>query len=340
VKFAVGYQLPDEGEPPFSALVREFSSCVEEVYFPWLDMPSGRSPMASASGFTEAEAEAALMADLAEIRRAGVKLNLLMNASCYGPRAHSRGLQREVLAVVGRLSEAFGLDVVTTMSPFIAGAVKGAFPGIDVRASVNMRLGAESAMECVLDLFDSFHVQRELNRDLARLRELRAWAEERGKRLHILANSGCLAFCPVQTFHDNLVSHEREIDARDSVPSEHPALCWRFYGKRENWAAFLRNTWIRPEDVRRYEGLFPAMKLATRQHSDPRRVIEAYSSGRYAGNLCDLLEPGHARAFAPHVFDNSRFPPDWFERTSACGRRCAGCGYCAAVLDRVLVRTG
>ena len=47
MKFAVGYQLSDEDEEPLVEIVREFWDSVCEVYFPWLDMPSGRSPMSS-----------------------------------------------------------------------------------------------------------------------------------------------------------------------------------------------------------------------------------------------------------------------------------------------------
>lgn len=34
MKFAVGYQLPDEGEEPLVAIVRDFRDHIEEVYFP------------------------------------------------------------------------------------------------------------------------------------------------------------------------------------------------------------------------------------------------------------------------------------------------------------------
>jgi len=33
----------------------------------------------------------------------------------------------------------------------------------------------------------------------------------------------------------------------------------------------------------------------------------------------------------------TRFPEDWFERTSECGKQCHACSYCAEVLERVLV---
>jgi hypothetical protein len=99
----------------------------------------------------------------------------------------------------------------------------------------------------------------------------------------------------------------------------------------------LQNTWIRPEDVGHYEPYVSLVKLATRMHAQPRRVIHAYCAGHFAGNLPDLLEPGHGLLFAPYLIDNSRLPDDWFERTTACDKRCHRCSYCAAVLEQVLV---
>jgi hypothetical protein len=199
-----------------------------------------------------------------------------------------------------------------------------------------MRLGAIASLEYVAHLFDSFYLQREYNRDLEHIAAVRAWARERGKRLLLLANSGCLSFCSVQTFHDNLVAHEAEVAGMVNVPAESPALCWSFYQDPAHWVYFLRGTWIRPEDVPHYEGLVSVMKLATRMHANPRRVVQAYVSGAFRGNLPDLLEPGHGPCFAPRAIDNTRFPADWFERTTTCGRRCTECNYCEAVLAQVL----
>lgn len=337
MKFAVGYQLPDEDEPPFSALVEEFREHIAEVYFPWLDLPSGRSPMATRGGLTDWTAQARLERDLADIRRLRVKLDLLLNASCYGRHAYSAALVARVSSVIAHLLDLTGLDVVTTMSPLIAETVRERFPGVEVRASVNMRLGTHQALSYVAHLFDSFHVQRECNRDLARLKALHRWAEANGKRLVILANSGCLSYCSVQTFHDNLVAHEAEAMDMANLPADSPALCWSLYRDRCNWVRLLQSTWLRPEDLRHYAGLFPVVKLATRMHANPRLVVGAYASGSFAGNLLELLEPGHAPLLAPWMISNSRFPADWFARTSVCGLRCESCDYCASVLPQVLV---
>ncbi|MFB3880855.1 MAG: hypothetical protein ACE149_06305 [Armatimonadota bacterium] len=336
MKFAVGYQLPDDDEPPFVALVEEFRDHVAEVYFPWLDLPTGRSPMVRRHDPDYQGAQARLEQDLRAIGRAGVKLDLLLNASCYGAEAHSIALVERASAIIAHLLDLAGLDIVTTMSPLLAEAVKRRFPGVEVRASVNMRLATVRSLEYVADLFDSYHVSRECNRDLERLGELRAWADANGKRLVMLANSGCLSHCSVQTFHDNLVSHETEAEQLASVPAAAPALCWSYLRDRRHWVRFLQNTWVRPEDLHHYQRFFPVVKLATRMHANPRRVIEAYASGHYAGNLPDLFEPGHGPLFAPFIIDNRRFPEDWFRRTTTCGQRCEGCGYCERVLQQVL----
>ncbi|MBM4080946.1 MAG: hypothetical protein FJ278_14675 [Planctomycetes bacterium] len=338
MKFSVGYQLPEEGEEPFVEIVRDVRDHIAEVYFPWLDMPSGRSPMTSQDGMVDWEGQRKLEADLQALREMGVKLNLLLNASCYGRLGFSRQLANFVCSVVAHLQDTVGLDAVTTMSPMIASAVKQHFPKVDVRASVNMRLGTVKAFEYVRDLFDSFTMQREFNRDLERVRELKAWCDAHGKRLHLLANSGCLNFCAVQTFHDNLVSHEAEVSSTINIAERSPALCWAFYRHRENWVSFLQNSWVRPEDVKRYEPYFSVLKLATRMHANPRMVIEAYVRGRYSGNLPNLLEPGHGPLFAPYAMDNTRFPADWFDRVTSCDKRCHACAYCAGVLKQVLVR--
>jgi hypothetical protein len=100
----------------------------------------------------------------------------------------------------------------------------------------------------------------------------------------------------------------------------------------------LQATWLRPEDIARYEGLTRVLKLATRMHSHPRMVLDAYTTGRWEGNLLDLFEPCFSPAFAPWVMDNTRFPGDWFTRTSTCGHRCHTCEYCQNVLANTLVR--
>jgi len=267
-----------------------------------------------------------------------VRLDLLLNGNCYGEKAISVQLQNHVCSILEHLENVVGgADIITTTSPAIAHVVKKYFPHVEVRASVNMRIGTVKGMEYMADLFDSFHIQREYNRDFDHIRMMKDWADENGKKLVLLANSGCMNFCSGQTFHDNLVAHEAEISETVNMPDFLPHSCWRYLKNREHWVSILQNSWIRPEDLHRYEPYFPVVKLATRMHSRPETVIGAYADGRFYGNLLDLCEPGFGPALYPHIIDNRSFPKDWFDHVTSCDHQCHRCGYCKSVLEQVLV---
>jgi collagenase-like PrtC family protease len=340
MKFAVGYQLAEQDQEPFSCLVESYRDHIQELYFPWMDMPTGRSALSVRRGYTDWTAQERLEKDLLAVRNMGIKLDLLLNANCYGDSALSKSLANKVVSILDYLGERLsGPDIITTASPFIAHVVKTNFPNIVVRASVNMRIGTIKGMEYVADLFDSFYAQREYNRNLAILGELKTWADSHNKTILLLANSGCLNFCSGQVFHDNLVAHEAGCGETDNLEGFTPHTCWRYFWDRRNWPAVLQNSWIRPEDVHHYENLVTVMKLATRMHALPGIVLQAYCSGSYYGNLLDLCEPGFGPVFAPEIIENSAFPEGWFEKTSACDKQCHSCNYCREVLNNVLIKT-
>jgi collagenase-like PrtC family protease len=341
MKFSVGYQLPGEEGERFADIVRDYAQHIAEVYFPWADQPSGRAALNVRRGYVDWKAQQDMETELCEIRRMGIGLNLLFNSNCYGGMALSEHLEHQVASVVEHVAETCGsLDSVTTTSLAVANTLKRHFPKVKVRASVNMRIGTEHAMEYVAHLFDEYCIQRELNRDIAEIRELRRWADGNGKKLSILANSGCLSHCSGQTFHDNLVAHEQEIDETRNTAGWSPILCQHFLKDRRNLVHILRGTWIRPEDMGRYEGIMELVKLATRMHPRPRMVIAAYSNRRYSGNLLDLLEPGHSAAFADLWIDNDAFPPDWFEHSSERSRLHGACPRCDEIFKEVLKESG
>jgi len=307
MKFAVGYQLADEDERAFSDIITPYREHLAEVYFPWLDTASGRSPIATRRGYTDWTAQARMEDDLRKIKAMGLRLDLLFNANCYGRLAISEELRARVGSILEHLEEAVGgVDVVTTTSPFIAQVVKDYFPGIEVRASVNMCIGTEEGFDYVKDYFDSFYLKRELNRDLGTIRQLKSWCDDHGKVLYGLANSGCLNNCSAHTFHDNLVSHEQEISKMDNGYA-FEGVCRAFLKDPANHYKIVDRTgFIRPEDVDLYEDLFPALKLATRVSPNPLRILRAYTARHYRGNMLELLEPNHSGIFYPHVLENSR----------------------------------
>lgn len=308
LKFSVGYQLPDQCR--FADLVAHYAADIDEVYFPWRGVANGRG--VSIAG---PEEQRLMERELEEIHALGVRLNMLWNGNCYGEKSISAGLERKVVDAVSQMLGRIGLEAVTTASPFIAACVKRNFPQLEVRASVNMGLGSVTALKCVQDSFDSFTVQRELNRFPAKIKPLRAWCAANRKRLFLLANSGCLAACPAHTFHDNLVAHEEEI-AREASPwCGFRGVCWDYYANPSNHASFLLDsTWIRPEEIDAYGGLADGIKLATRTHRDPERVIASYAQRTFSGNILSLGEPDFSGLC--HLA-NAKFSATWLERFGA-----------------------
>ena len=338
MKFAAGYQPPAFGRR-FPEITRQYADCLSEVFFPWPGAASGRPPILTDREFSQEEAEAILCEDLRAIWDQGIALDLLMNANCYGAKAVSKQFEQEIRDQIQRMTDqGCRPQIVTTTSLFVARTIKTWFPELEVRASVNMRIGTVQAMGYVAALFDSFYLQRDLQRDLDHVRQMRLWCDANGKKLCMLANSGCLRFCPGQSFHDNLIAHCSEAEALEPVAGFNPHVCWNLYGKGEHAAEILKATWVRPEDLARYEGLVDVVKLATRQHSHPQSVLGAYASGKWDGNLLDLLEPGFSPAFWPYYLDNRKIPTAFFDRVGQCRSGCTGCGYCEEILSQALSR--
>ena len=206
IPLAAGYQHFADGAPFAEIALRHPS--VKEVYFPWVGEPSGRPKLGFEEEDDPEELEAALKRDLTRLRAADVRLDLLLNANCYGAEAMSVALEKRIAAIVGKL-DSWGCrpEVCTTASPFVARTLKASAPDIEVRASVNMRLTTIQAFRYLAPLFDSYYIGRDIQRNLETVKRFSDWCHANGKKLCMLANSGCLRNCPWQTFHDNIIAH-------------------------------------------------------------------------------------------------------------------------------------
>ncbi len=300
MKFMPGYQLRRD-----TAYVDELiaqKTHIHEVYFSWGSMPNGRNDQLSAKQFLPFEAQQRQIEDLGRLSKEGISLNLLLNGNCYGKDSLSRKFYNDLGDTVDYLKESFTLTSTTTTSPMIAKFIKDNFPDLEVRASVNMRIGTPEGMDYLAHLFDGYYMQREYNRDFKRIKLLKRWSDDNGKKLYLLANSGCLNFCSAQTFHDNLVSHEKELAQMDNAYVFH-GMCHEYLKEEKHYKALIENTnFIRPEDIRLYEEYFTAAKLATRVSRNPAHILRSYIAEKYVGNILDILEPAHS--IYPYVLEN------------------------------------
>ena len=335
-KFAVGHYLTEMPDDPlsFAELAKKFAPRLREVYFPWPGFSNARAKV-----YNKPDDEARIAADLKYCREHGMKLDILANATCYGDTAFSSEQRKQILSIIGKLDD-MGLrpEIVTTTSPYIAKVFKLNFPDIEVRASVNMRLRNTLALEYLAPMYDSYYICRDVQRDLPTFRLMAKWCHDHGKKLCMLANSGCVRNCPWQVFHETLLSH-KFTDAFPEMDNQNLNLvCNQIFSRKSLRANFLRCTWIRPEDVPVFEPELETIKLSTREAKYPLEIAEAYLNGSYDGDLLRLMDPIHTFGFRPYRVDNKSFPADWVTSGIAgkCAENCVHCGKCEEVLKQVL----
>lgn len=299
MKYMVGLKQVDD---QLLNCIIENKDRIYEVYFSWGDFPNGRSSQLMGADYAPWELQELQMAALKKLSDNGIRLNVLFNANCYGKDSQSRAFFYKVGLVIEFISEHYGKPSVTTTSPLLAKFVHSNFENMEVRASVNMEIGTIEGMEYLADYFDSYYMKRELNRDFEAIKKLHRWAKAKGKKLYLLANSGCLNYCSAHIFHDNLVAHEQEIAQMDNG-YQFQGICREFLKDESHYEALIDQTnFVRPEDMILYEEYFEAAKLATRVHKHPDQVLKSYLRGKYSGNILELLEPAHN--IYPYVIEN------------------------------------
>lgn len=309
---------------------------IRETFFAWPGVLSCRP----APDFTP-EVRARLVSDLRWARENGIHLDTLFNANCYGDEAISPELAGFVSRILREMdAEGLAPDIVTTTSPFIATALRRDFPDVKIRWSVNLRVHGTIGFESVLELFDSFYVSRERQRDLAFMARTAGWAAEHGKIVGMQANSGCIRQCPFQTFHDNLHGHGDGRRPKDVATAKEYGFSFfrcKTHYSRGNAEDFLKSTWIRPEDLPEWEKYADVVKIATRRHPCPEAVLDAYATYSFDGDLASLMDPAHV--FAGGAFSNKAFDRagDLWREVRSCAKAddCERCGKCGKLMKEV-----
>ena len=331
VDYSIGYYQNNPWNDDIRKVITDYQH-ITEVYFALPGQPSGRQPLGE--GNRLADTEKTLLDDLVWMRERNIKLTLLLNAACYGDSLLSERYLDGLLKTVDCYVYDYGVTTITTTSPAIANWVKRHYGDkIETRASINMRVGNLDALEYLKEQFDGYYVRRELYRSFDYLTQIKAWAVKNGKKLYALVNSGCLAYCPWQSMHDNHIAHSvfaKQMPDGTAIPE-----CTYYLKKNNDRVAVMKGTFIRPEDVEHYTSIFDGFKIATRSHLLPRIIVKAYTEQRFAGNLMDLMEPGHTGFFKPYFLMNNLFPTDWIEHVKNCERKCHQCDYCKRMAERV-----
>ncbi|MEA4861830.1 MAG: hypothetical protein AB7F40_02470 [Victivallaceae bacterium] len=332
--FAAGYFDPmphmAARRESFTRVISRYLDSLCEVYYPWPGVINAR-------GFSE-NAEVMrdqLVEDLKWCRAHGLTLDFLVNGTCYGDKTFTIAQRDELCGIIETMRAAGILpEVVTTASIYVAKILRTEYPDIEIRASVNWQMNSTLALEYLGDLIDSFYLCRDLQRDFSMLERFKKWADDHGKKMCLLANSGCIRNCPGKTLHETVIAHDAEWN-KEAIRLNFPAQYCETVYMNDSPEEFLRSTWIRPEDIHLFEPYVSVFKLSTRKVPNPDEILKAYSSRSYDGDLARIMDPGHR--FGIHKIDNKSFPADWAQSGVAgiCANMCTHCGKCTATMRRV-----
>lgn len=334
IRFSVGYQLRrDSGW--IDAIINQRQH-VYDVFFSIPEIPNGRTGIPLPDGhFTQDEYRQKLFFDLERISKAGIGLNVLFNASCYGKDGQSSRFFDKIESLIDLYCSHFRIESVTTTSPFIAEVVKRNFRTLLTRASINMGIPSPLGMDYISDFFDGYYLKQEYNRNINMIKEFFRWCNHNNKQLFMIANSGCLNDCSIHFFHNNLAAHSDELV---HVDKRYPIRgCKDYLSRPEKLSTLIQiSNWIRPEDIEMYGDYFTAVKLATRIIREPEKVLDAYIKRHYNGSVLDLMEPDHSAVMQHKKLMNQFFPSDFGTTTAFCQKNCEDCTYCRDVFHKCL----
>lgn len=234
-----------------------------------------------------------------KIRDKGVSFNYLLNTSCMDNLEFTSTGQRRIRKMLTWLRD-IGVDRVTVTIPYLLEIVKDFMP--ELKISVSTMAGVDQAGRA--KFWEHLGADRitlavtDVNRDFAKLKAIR---NATTLELQLIANLDCLRDCPFNRYHANLNSHASQ--------SGHPSggfvidYCYISCSiiRLSQPARFFMAGWIRPEDQVYYAKVgVNSLKLVNRAMTTDHivRVVEAYTAGRYDGNLLDLFSlPGTNLAF-------------------------------------------
>lgn len=317
----------------------EFLEALAGFPVEWLYGSLPQEPGARARRWLPAADPEQLAAHFAHARALGMGFLYTINAPCSGNRELTADGQRALAERLGWLVEAGAAGVVAA-SPYVVEMVKRRYP--ELRVSVSTLANVDSVDKALYyqDLgVEAIYVPEYLNRDFRLLRALRKQVQV---DLVVCLNLGCLIRCPLRDYHASFISHASESLEQGCYIDYSLARCTQM--KALSPVQAIKGTWIRPEDVERYEALgYTSFKLAGREQGGAwlLRAVEAYTRRRYEGALNDLvigLEALDPFGKLPLRIDNTRLDGFLgFLEHKDCRLGCAGCTHCSDYAARAVV---
>jgi hypothetical protein len=213
-----------------------------------------------------------------------------------------------------------------------------AIPGINTMLDSQAKISSHLAYigETNFRLPSKLTLDRSLNRNLEKLTDTVRWCRQGypETKLELLANEGCLPFCPYRASHDAYIAlgnHEGN-DRSSRLTKE--LGCMQLLNRQPY--RLLQSPFIRPEDAESYLAHVDFILLCGRAQGADflQKTISAYINRSHDGNLLDLLDS--MNWLSEHLYvENSALSFDFANMLSVCNNRCNSCGFCMELFQTI-----
>ncbi|MBM9536723.1 hypothetical protein [Desulfobulbus alkaliphilus] len=229
------------------------------------------------------------------------------------------------------------LQLLADKAPTIAARLE-AVPGVNIMLDTCDKIEAQLAYvdETGFMMPGKIILDRSLNRNLDELANiaLKIHRHFPALKLEVLANEGCLPYCPFKLSHDAYIALGN-LNGRDQTHLLNCDLgCMRLIDQKPH--KLLLSPFIRPEDIDLFLYHIDTIKLCGRTLGSDflMNAIRAYRLRRYDGNLLDLMDALSWLAGRLHV-NNRMLSFDFANMLSQCDKRCQQCGFCKELFDSI-----
>ncbi|MDT7861963.1 MAG: peptidase U32 family protein [Saccharolobus sp.] len=286
-----------------------------------------------------------------------IKFLYTMNTSTLLGREYDSKFINSLTKEIDRLVN-LGIDGLIVALPFIIRLIRSEYPDLEISVSSFARVNIMRQIEEYVGLgANTIIMHEDVNRDFELLKQIAKISKNENFEVELILNNSCLYGCPFRLTHDNISSITSMINGLDNVWFEYPVLMCATDVLNDP-ANIIRMRWIRPEDLHYYEELgIERFKIAGRNKKTEwiLRAVKAYTSGKYDGDLLDILSYPQGRAAAKAVekvngpktysilnaikIDNTKFPSKWLEFFfyNDCNMRsCKECKYCDVIAEKVI----
>lgn len=318
--FSLGYNHTKS----FIEMIPLLEGRVNEIYFP---IPS--KIMGSGRVIThEKDYEKNIIKIINACKENSMESNMLLNPTCEGKNAGGKKLADRIIIYLKKMQK-YGLSGVSVTNASLVQRIKKEIPGLIIHSSVNCYVKNIEHAKYLKDLgVDVITIDRDINRDIDLIKKIK---KATGAKIKVILNEGCLRNCPYRHTHFNMISHFKDTDYFDEVS------CINIY--RKNPEKLFSIPFIRPEDLKKYDGIADYYKLSTRTTPIMKIpiILDAYIRESFDGNLLYLLSTKGLFLHFKEI-DNKILNKEGFGNMlwNCADKECNGCEYCKDLLKKAV----